>query len=135
MGWRGRCNTGQKGEGMEERREGERGSWKEAWRPKPAPLPRLGSDTSPPTAALAKHPSHPITAEATAAKLEWKGMMGSRSDLEAREEVRLQAGGAESRSAATFAPPPHPREKGTSPRSALIWRWPSILRLFLVCIA
>lgn len=65
---------GTKREGMEKRREG-----REAWRPRPAPLPRLGSDTSSPTAALAKHPSHPITAEATAAKLNWKGMMGSRS--------------------------------------------------------
>lgn len=80
-------DTGQKGKvwkrGGKRGRRGQEGAGeggREAWRPRPAPLPRLGSDASSPTAALAKHPSHPITAEAAAAKLNWKGMMGSRSE-------------------------------------------------------
>lgn len=104
MGWRGGVRHGTKREGREKRREGGR----EAWRPRPAPLPRLGSDTSSPTAPLAKHPSHPITAEAAAAKLDWKGMMGSRSER-LRRHVRKSTRRREGLRLLVQRPlPPHP---------------------------
>lgn len=79
-GGRRRHDTGQKGKVWKKGREGGWGSGREAWGPRLASLPRLDSDTSSPTAALAKHPSHPITAEDAAAKLNWKGMMGAGSE-------------------------------------------------------
>lgn len=94
MGWR---------EGGDKKGRGGR----EAWRPRPAPLPRLASDTSSPTAALAKHPSHPITAEAAAAKRNWKGMMGARSD-KCWRHVRRSVGEREGRSLTVQRPLPLP---------------------------